>query len=91
MCLRAVTDLAFVKLITASVDSAPARSVRGRYDIIIFEVNSPKDLSSLGTLAGHLEPSGGLWILHPKGKDASPHDSDVRAAGLAACLVDNAS
>jgi hypothetical protein len=89
VCLRAVTDPAFVKLVTASVDSAPVRSARGRFDIIIFEVNSPEDLSSIGTLAGHLEPNGGLWILHPKGKDASPHDSDVRAAGLAACLVDN--
>ncbi|HEX8805501.1 MAG TPA: hypothetical protein VF741_01080 [Candidatus Aquilonibacter sp.] len=89
VCLRGVSDPAFVKLVTASVDRAPVRAARGKYDVIILEVNAPKDLDHIDVLAEHLEPSGGLWILHPKGKGASPHDGEVRATGLAAGLVDN--
>jgi hypothetical protein len=89
VCLRGISDPAFVKLVTSSVDVSPVRSARGRYDIIILEVNSPKDLAAIAALAEHLEPSGGLWVLHPKGKAASPNDAQVRAAGLAAGLVDN--
>jgi hypothetical protein len=89
VCLRGISDVAFTNLVTSSVDTTPAQSARGRYDIIIAEVNAPKDLASIRALAEHLEPSAGLWILHPKGKGASPNDADVRAAGLAAGLVDN--
>jgi hypothetical protein len=88
VCLR-VSDRAVVDLVTSSIDTAPVRSARGRYDVIILEVNAPKDLEAIATLAVHLESNGGLWILHPKGKGASPHDAEVRAAGLAAGLVDN--
>ena len=89
VCLRAITDERFVDLVEAHVHSSPSRSARGRYDVIIFEVNAPKDLENIERLAEHLVPTGALWVLHPKGKGASPHDSAVRAAGLAAGLVDN--
>jgi hypothetical protein len=88
VCLR-VSDQAVVKLVTSSVETPPARAARGRYDIILFEVNAAKDLDAIAMLASHLESNGGLWIVHPKGKGASPHDAEVRAAGLAAGLVDN--
>jgi hypothetical protein len=87
--LHGVRDIAFIKLVTSSVDTAPARSARGRYDIIIAEIDTPKDLAIIGVLAGHLEPSAGLWVLHPKGKGALPREAEVRATGLAAGLVDN--
>ncbi len=48
-----------------------------------------KALEKIARAAEHLEPAGVLWIIHPKGKGASPHDSEVRSAGLAAGLVDN--
>jgi hypothetical protein len=89
VCLRAITDPRFVKLVEAHVKTPPSHSARGRYDIIIFEVNAERDLNQIALLGKHLVPSGGLWILHPKGKGASPRDSQVRAGGIAAGLVDN--
>lgn len=89
VCLRGVRNPPFIKLVTASVATPPARAARGTYDIIILEVNAAKDLAHIATLAEHLEPNGGLWIVHPKGKGASPHDAQVRSAGIAAGLVDN--
>jgi hypothetical protein len=89
VCLRGITDARFVELVTASVEAPPSGSARGRYDIIILEVNRPADLTHIAGLAEHLVPNGGFWILHPKGKGASPHDAEVRAAGLGAGLVDN--
>jgi hypothetical protein len=88
VCLR-VSDQAVVKLVASSVDTVPGRAARGRYDIMLFEVNTRKDLDAIASLAAHLESNGALWIVHPKGKGASPHEAEVRAAGLAAGLVDN--
>jgi hypothetical protein len=89
VCLRAVSDPAFVKLVTATLDTPPVWAARAHYDIIVFEINAPRDLAAIASLADHLVPNGGLWILHPKGKGASPQDAQVRAHGLAAGLVDN--
>lgn len=89
VCLRGIRDEGFVALITAHVEQPPARTARGTFDAIVYEVHAPRDLDAVESLATHLVPNGGLWILHPKGKGASPHDSEVRAAGIAAGLVDN--
>ena len=74
----------FYKLVAKHVHTPPATTLRGRYDVIVYEVNAPRDLEHIVRLAEHLVSSGGLWILHPKGKGASPHDAEVRAAGIAA-------
>jgi hypothetical protein len=63
--------------------------LRTTYDFIFLRVDATRDLARIETAAGHLVPNGRLWIFHPKGKGASPSDADVRAAGLAAGLVDN--
>jgi hypothetical protein len=89
VCLRGISDARFVKLVEAHVETPATRAARGRYDIIVYEVNAQRDLDAIAALGAHLVPNGGLWILHPKGKGASPHDSQVRAAGIAAGLVDN--
>ena len=89
VCLRAISNPTFIKLVAGAVDTPPARAARGRFDIIILEVNAPEDLAHIAALGEHLQPSGGLWVVHPKGKGASPHDAQVRSAGIAAGLVDN--
>ena len=89
VCLRGVTDDGFTKLVRSSVDAPPVRTARGRYDVIVLEVNRPQDIAHIAKLAEHLVPNGGLWVLHPKGKGASPNAAHVRAAGLDAGLVDN--
>ena len=82
-------DAWFVDMLDAFLEAPPARSVRGTYDAIFLRVNAPADLAKIATLASKLAPAGALWVIHPKGKGANPHDSQVRAAGLAAGLVDN--
>lgn len=64
-------------------------SLRGEFDIILYQVNAPRDLDAIVTLATHLRPAGALWIFHPKGKGANPNEHAVRASGIAAGLVDN--
>jgi hypothetical protein len=82
-------DATVVRALGAAAGTAAAKTLRGTFDLILLHVDSPKDLGAIAGLATHLEPAGGLWIFHPKGKGASPSDGQVRAAGIAAGLVDN--
>jgi len=64
-------------------------------DVILFFAESERHLNRrFTTLAGYLEPAGGLWIGYPK--RSSPLASDltfpiVQQVGLDAGLVDNKS
>ena len=89
ICVRGSFDEGFVTMLAGASERAPSRAVRGRYDLIFLFVGKTADLHAISALAKALEPAGGLWIVHPKGKGASPSDAQVRAAGLAADLVDN--
>jgi hypothetical protein len=61
---------------------------RGSVDVLFFAPASPADLDRVATLAKRLTPTGGLWIVRPKGADTPVTESATRAAGLAAGLVD---
>ncbi len=89
VCLRGNLSQDFIDDVFAAVDRRPMTAMRGRYDLIFLHVDAPRDLQTIPSLAAHLEATGGLWILHPKGKGASPTDAEVRAAGVNAGLVDN--
>lgn len=72
-------------------DITLARSTRGRFMFIHCFVITQPQLHRLPALAAHLEPDGMLWVSWPK--KTSPlareiAESDVRAAGLDAGLVD---
>ena len=69
--------------------SASERLRRSTYDLIFARIDRPRDLGRIARVVPSLKPDGALWVFHPKGKGATPSDSDVRAAGLAAGLVDN--
>jgi hypothetical protein len=68
---------------------AASQALRTRYDLIFLRVDAPRDLTRIARAARHLKSDGALWIFHPKGRGASPSDAEVRAAGIAAGLVDN--
>lgn len=89
VAVRNIENAAFLAMLQSSLAKAPATALRGSYDLIFIQVNSPDDLATIAIAAKHLVPNGGLWIFHPKGKAASPRDSEVRTAGIAAGLVDN--
>lgn len=67
------------------------RQDRGRRHLTLWFVKSRKDLKRrVGRMTAHAE-KGGLWIIWPKkssGMAADLSQKDVRAAGLAAGLVD---
>jgi hypothetical protein len=87
VCLRGVTNPIFAAMVVSSVDCPPSKTLSGRFDIIVRQVNAPEDLAEIPRAAKHLEPAGVLWILHPSGQDALPNETEVRSACLAAELV----
>jgi predicted O-methyltransferase YrrM len=82
-------DEAFVATLNARLAKAASQALRTQYDMIFARVDKPRDLTRLARAAAHLKPNGALWVFHPKGRGALPNDAAVRAAGLAAGLVDN--
>lgn len=79
----------FLDGIDSALERPRSQRLTGTFDLIFIQIDAPRDLEQLHRYAGHLTPAGGLWLFHPKGKGASPSDAQVRAAGLAAGLVDN--
>jgi hypothetical protein len=80
---------AFVTGLNAALAKSASQALRTSYDLIFVRVNAPRDLARIKRAAVHLKPDGALWVVHPKGRGASPTDAEVRSAGLAAGLVDN--
>ena len=67
---------------------AALTSLRGAFDIIFCAVDDEKELERIARCKAHLVPNGALWIVSPKGKGSPVRESAVRAAILAAGLVD---
>jgi hypothetical protein len=82
-------DEAFLHGLGMLLTKSASTQLRTTYDIIFLRIDAARDLMKIAIAADHLVPNGRLWIFHPKGKGASPSDSDVRAAGIGAGLVDN--
>src|SRR5579862_2118037 len=82
-------DDGFVDALNTRLAKAASATMRGRYDYIFLRIDAPRDLARLAAAASHLKPAGALWVFRPKGRGASPADAQVRAAGIAAGLVDN--
>jgi hypothetical protein len=74
-------------------DVTIARQVRGTADVILLFTERAADLQArFASAAGHLDPSGGLWVAWPKkasGRATDLTEDGVRAIGLSAGLVDN--
>jgi len=67
------------------------RSVQGRRDLTLWFVRSRRELEGSVAEMGSYAESGGLWIIWPKkasGVESDVSQTVVRAAGLAAGLVD---
>ena len=79
----------FIDALNARLATPASAAMCARYDFIFLRIDGPSDLAAFATAASHLKPAGALWVFHPKGRGASPTDSQVRAAGIAAGLVDN--
>lgn len=82
-------DEEFLAALNSRLAKAASQRLRTQYDLVFFRVNAPRDLARFAGVASYLKPNGAVWVFHPKGRGASPSDAEVRAAGLAAGLVDN--
>ena len=82
-------DPQFVTGLNAGLAKAASQALRTKYDLIFVRVDGERDLSRIARAAAHLNANGALWVVHPKGRNASPKDGEVRQAGIAAGLVDN--
>jgi hypothetical protein len=88
VCVRGITDANFVRELEAHVSAPPARVLRGRFDAIFAQLDTPADLAALERLRAHLLPEGMLWLIAPKGKGSPLPEALLRRAYLAAGLVD---
>ncbi|HZY99731.1 MAG TPA: hypothetical protein VFE36_09170 [Candidatus Baltobacteraceae bacterium] len=84
-----VHDEAFLLELNARLAMSASHHLRTKYDMIFVQIDGPADLERIARAAAHLRPIGAVWVFHPKGKAANPADAQVRAAGIAAGLVDN--
>ena len=82
-------DDAFVTDLNLRLAMAATPKPRAKYNLIFVRIDRPADLARIASSAKYLKPDGALWLIHPKGRAASPTDAEVRAVGLDAGLVDN--
>jgi hypothetical protein len=82
-------DPDFVVELNEQLAKGAAQSLRTKYDLIFVKVDAQSDLARIARAVPYLQPTGALWVFHPKGRGAQPSDAEVRAAGLSAGLVDN--
>jgi hypothetical protein len=82
-------DEDFVTELNVRLAKAAITHPRGTYDLVFLRIDLPAHLARFAASAKYLKPNGALWLIHPKGRGASPTDAEVRAWGLDAGLVDN--
>jgi hypothetical protein len=78
----------FVDKVTSATGNAPAVTLRGNFDAIFLAIENEAKLGRIAACASHLVSNGALWIISPKGKGTPVRENAVRAAILAAGLVD---
>jgi hypothetical protein len=83
-----ISDKKFLGELTERLDLPAVSAARGHYDLIFRELLEERDLGQIAKLRAQLEPDGALWLIYVKGKDAPLAERAVRAAFLAADLVD---
>ena len=88
VCVLKLADAEFELDLNERLEAAPARTARGRFDVILRGLESARDLSTLAKLRTNLEETGALWLVYRKGKGAPLPERSVREALLESGLVD---
>ena len=87
MAVIGLEDPGFLTLLAVRTADFTKR-LRPDCDVILLGVEKTSALGKIKATAARMKPSGGLWIVYPKGrKDIT--QAQVMEAGLAAGLVDN--
>lgn len=89
MAVLDLDDASFLKQLRARTRDVVTGKPESPCDIVIFGVNTHRDLERLRELKTWIEPNGAIWAVRPKGPGSPLKDTDLIAAGLASGLVDN--
>lgn len=89
MAVLDLDDASFLKQLRARTRDVVTGKPESPCDIVIFAVNTHRDLERLRELKTWIEPNGAIWAVRPKGPGSPLKDTDLIAAGLASGLVDN--
>ena len=81
-------DAAFLAELHDRTDHVDTGGRAKGYDVVFLAIDSPADLRRIDALSRRIAPTGGIWIIHPKGRPDLSHDVLV-GAGKAAGLIDN--
>ncbi len=86
--LLGVNDVALLAELRARTDQCSSGGRKRDCDVILLAVEGVADLREIELSREMLAPTGGLWVIYPKGQKHIK-EAHVREAGLAAGLVDN--
>jgi hypothetical protein len=73
-------DADVLRDLRARVANVSVARLRKDSDLILFRADDAQQLARLSSLEQSLAPSGGIWVIHPKGKGALK-DTEIFAAG----------
>ena len=82
-----VDDKGFLAQLKARAPMTTSKRGSEPCDLVMLGATDKKHLDQLGGLQQAIVPSGGIWVVWPKGRQELKED-DVRAAALAVGLVD---
>ena len=82
-------DEGFERELRTRTDDITHGKPRAPCDLVFVRASSHADLARIKKVKSWIEPSGGIWVVRPKGGRSDVRDIDVIDAGLAAGLVDN--
>ncbi len=81
-------DDGFMNELRERTDNVDVGGRKRGYDLIFLRVEAVRDLDRIASLVPRIQPAGGIWVIHPKGRKDLAHEVLVGAA-RAAGLVDN--
>jgi hypothetical protein len=88
VCVLGVADQDFLLDLAVVVPNASRGKPQKETDLIFLAAEDVKSLARIKSLEPHLQRSGAIWIIYPKGQQHI-READVRAAGKSAGFTDN--
>lgn len=81
-------EAGFMKELHGRTSNVDAGGRKKGYNVVFLRVEASRDLHRIAALSKRIDPAGGIWLIHPKGRPDLSHEVLVDA-GKAAGLIDN--
>jgi hypothetical protein len=89
VALVRIPDISVRDLLTGRTQDLTEGWPQEDTDVVLLGADSLADLDELRALRDRIHPSGAIWVVSRKGREATLRDIDVIAAARAVALVDN--